>query len=282
MLWISEIPIDLPIAFDPLTFGAEIIGTFLAALFASLFGGGPSTQQLQSEIQSLATNLSQAVDTVKRFAWSIAYGLGELMNTLWSILKDLITKIWSLLKQLAQDFVTLVKQALPAIMKAIRTIRQVLSDIYANYLRPILRWIQIARQYLAILRLFHVKFAAQLDGYLQQLQTRIIGPFLYVLRTINGLGNWINVILTAGAILQRPLFINTMYAYQQDWVNIWWQGQQSAPAGAGSLPTPAPAVPPTPAQVQGDLLTYYQTGGGDYAADMLTAQQACAAALAQG
>jgi hypothetical protein len=274
---IDNLPDDLPVAFDPLTFGADIIGAFLATLFGDIFSSGPSTQQLQTEINTLTSELGQAVDTLKRFAWTIAYGLGSALNSLWQAIEDFISKLWSFLKKLAEDFVTLVKEALPAIMNAIRTIRSFLQMIYQNYIMPILAWLQLARKYLAILRLFHVAWAAKLDGYLENLQARIIGPFLYVLGAINGVANWVNVILTAGAILQRPVFINTMYAYQQDWVNMWWQGQQTAP---GPTTTPAaPPVAPTAAQVNSDLLTYFQTGGGDYAADMTTAQQACLAAM---
>lgn len=272
----SPPPIDLPPSFDPITFGAEIIGTFLAAVFAAIFGGGPSAQQLQSEINTLASNLGQAVDTVKRFAWTVATGLGAALNALWQHVQCLSKKIWDYVKKLAEDFVTLVTKALPNIMSAIRKIRQVMRDIYKNWIGPLLAWIQLARKYLAILKLFHVKWAGAADKWLVTLQTRIIGPYLYVLSAINGVANWVNVILTAGAILQRPVFINTMFAYQQDWINMWWQAQQAGPP-ASTLPGAPPSTPPpTPAQSTAEFQQYVQSDTGpiaDQAAAALTAFQ---------
>jgi len=255
-------PIDLPIAFDPISFGAEIIGSFLAALFTSIFGGGPSAQQLQGEINNLASSVGQAIDTLKRFTWTVAFGLGSVLNALWSLIKDFLSKIWELLKKLAQDVAKLVKEALPKIMDAIRKIRQIMRDLYAKYIRVVLLWIQYARKYLAILRIFHVKWAAKLDGYLQTLQARIIGPYLYVLRTLNGVGNWVNLIVTAGGVIQRAVFINTMYAYQSDWINMWWQAQQVAPASGPASSPPAVVVAPAPADVQAEFAATagYTTG----------------------
>lgn len=249
-----------------LSFGVSLIADILGALFGGLFGG-PSTSQINAALNQLRNSFSRAIDTVTRFAWTIATAFGKLLGMIHDLLVGFLDGLWELVKKLAGILTRVMKEVLPAIAKAIRITRQTLNDLYKNWIRPLLNYIQIVRRYLAILRLFHVKWAGKLDQVLTNIQGRIVGPFLYVLRTLNGIGNWVNVILTAGAILQRPVFINTMYAYQRDWINLWWQGQaQAGNAGASGAPL-AGTGPPSNAQVFADFQAFATADAGPYAVD---------------
>lgn len=255
-----------------ISFGLGIIISILSSLFGGLFGG-PSASQINAALNQLRTSFSNAIDTVTRFAWTIANALGKLLDTIHGMLIGFLDQLWQLLKKIAANVVRILKEVLPAITKAVRALRATLDSIYAKYIRPVLAWIQLARRYLVILRLFHVKWAGQLDAILGKVQARIIGPFLYVLRTLNGIGNWVNLILTAGAVLQRPVFINTMYAYQRDWISMWWGGQANAPNAGTVLPPSAGFGPPSSAQVQTDFTMFVEADAGPYAADAARASQ---------
>jgi hypothetical protein len=253
----------VPIPGDPTVFGVSIVVGLLGDLFGGLFGGGPD---IGAQLQQLATNMAKAVDTVKRFAWQIARALGKLLQAFHDIWVGFLSALWDIVKWLKRALLWVIQVGLPRLAQAIRNLRQLLNTIYKRYIRPALAYLQLVRKYLAILRLFHVPFADKLDRILVRIQGRIIGPYLYVLRTLNGIGNWTNIIIRADARIQRPVFINTMYAYQADWINMFWVGQQST-AGAALLPPSAPeAVSPTPEQVKADFQLWVETGGGPYAA----------------
>lgn len=258
---------------DPITFGADIILTIIGGLFGGLFGGsdaGALNKGLTDLRQALADGLSKAT----RFAWSIAFAFGTLLQTLHDIWVRFLDAMWNLLKRIGAALEKLITEVLPKLLKLLHRLRELLQVIYKKYIRPLLNYIQIVRRYLAILRIFHVKWAAKLDGWLVNIQGRIIGPYLWVLRTLNGYGQWINVILTAGAVIQRPVFLRTMYAYQQDWVNLFWAGQATA-NGATSPPSGTPiASPPTMQQVRADLSTFVTTQSGPVANDAARAQAA--------
>lgn len=252
------------------TFGISIIADILGALFGGLFGGN-STAAINQALFQLRSQFSNAIDTVTRFAWTIANALGKLLEAVHLLLDTFLAALKSLVQKIAAALHKLLTEVLPAVLKAIQNIRKFLNDFYAKYLKPVMQWIQIARKYLAILRLFHIKWAGKLDSILVTIQGKILAPYVYVLRTLNGLGNWVNVILTAGSIIQRPVFINTMYAYQRDWINMWWSGQASGTRGVAGPPTAAPVVPPSSAQVFAEFGEYASTGTGQYADDAANA-----------
>jgi len=246
-----------------LSFGLGLIGSLLGSLFGNLFGGG-DVNKLANAVNQLATNVAKSLDLLKRFAWTIGRALGALLAAVhdWFVL--FLGRVWAMIQDIAKAIGNLAKQILPDLAKAVRVARKVLDDIYRNYIRPVLNWIQIARRYLAILRALHVPFAGQLDAILVKIEGKIIAPYLYALRTLNGIGSWVNVIVTAGGVIQRPLFLRTMYAYQQDWINMWWVGQLAPPGAAGALTPEPPAVPQTASQVMSDFAVYAQTGAGPF------------------
>lgn len=260
-------------------FGVSIIASILGALFGGIFGGS-DVGAINTALQNLRAAVAQAIDEVERFAWASAVALGKLMSMIHDLLVNFLDDLWQLLKKLATTILKLLKEVLPAIVKAIQLARAALANIYQNYIRPILVYLQYIRRYLGILRLFHIKWATQLDNFLVNLQGRIIAPFLWVLGTINGIANWVNLILTANLILQRPLFINTMYAYQNDWITMWWTGQATAAAAGGVPPTPAGTGPPSTAQAEQLLAEYVQTDTGEIATDAAVCNATLQEALA--
>lgn len=264
---------------NPILFGAEVIGGLLGGLLSGIFGGG-DTKALEGEIQNLRQTVADTTAKATRFTWTLALALGALLQLFHDFfvgefgeLKDLVEKIGATLHTLLSGFLgkllALLKwvwlKGIPDLISAIQKLRKWLNMIYLKYIRPILNYIQIIRRYLAILRIFHVKWAAKLDLELSRIEARILGPYLWVLRALNSYGGWLNTILTVYATIQRAVFIRTMFAYQGDWLNMFWQFQRplsSTPVGA---PTPATAPAPTITQVEADFSQWTTTGGGRYA-----------------
>jgi hypothetical protein len=258
-----------------IVFGVIVVAQILGTLFGGVFGG-TDWNAINAAITQLRNQLSGAIDEVGRFAWSIAYALGKLLGAIKDIWISFIDQLWSLLKRIWQKLVNIIQAVLPQIVQALKNLKKWLDWIYVKILRPILNYIQILRRYLYILRLMHLKIATRLDGILTRIQGRIIGPYLYVLRMLNGYGGWINVILTGGLTLQRPLLINTLYQYQADWINLWWTAQQGSAGSLSGSSGASSGGAPTRFQVEQEFAQYVQLGSGPVKAQGLQAQAAFA------
>jgi len=249
---------------NPIAFGIDVVVSIIGALFGGLFGGG-DIAAVQQQLVDLRNATAQVTDWLKRFAWTIATALGALLQAIKTLFEDLLDKIKSLLQQLWKILKWVITKGIPALLKAIRQLRSWLAMIYQKYIRPVLIYLQYVRRFLFILELLHVKIAAKLDQWLSQVQNVLLIPFFYLARSVNGLGNWINVIITAGGLIQRAVFINSHYAYQRDWIGMWWNGQM--PGGVPGAPPPAPPAytAPTSQEVAAGVGQAVTTGTGTYA-----------------
>jgi len=249
--------------------GPIIIGVIgIVDIFGALFGitfGQSEVSKLAEAVQELQTAVAAAIQQTTALLWTIAYAFGKLLQWVHDAFVGFLTTLWNLLKKLAGWMQELFTNIVPKLLNVIQRLRQFLNQIYLKYIRPVLVWIQYLRKWLAILRIFHIGWATKLDQWLVKLQGRIIGPYLYVLRTINGIGTWVNVIITARGVIQRAVFINTMYAYQADWINMWWTGQTLTGAGTPpAAPVSSEQGPPL-SQVSADFSQWVTTGTGNYA-----------------
>lgn len=273
---------------NPVLFGAEVIGGILGGLISGLFGGG-DTKQLEGEISQLRDTVAQTTAKATRFTWTLALAVGALLQLFHDFfagefgeLKDLVKKVAAQVQTLFQgilhDIVTLLKwvwlKGIPDLIRAMQLLRKWLDMIYQKYLRPILNYIQIIRRYLAILRIFHVKWAAKLDTELGKIEARILQPYLWVLRALNAYGGWINTVVTVYGTIQRAIFIRTMFAYQADWINMFWQFQTPASLPTTTPATTTPATPPTITQVEADFGAFTTADSGPYALVATTAATA--------
>lgn len=241
---LAQLPI-LPVAgagpAGAIIFGVVTAIQLIGKIFG-LFGGGGNASK--EDLSKVADGLSKAIEVSTRFAWRVAFAHGallKLVDWLWTNgLRKLILQVYNLVRRL----IDLLGRVIGPMLQAIHRLRELLNKLYDRFIRPVLSIIQQVRRYLQILHLFHIKWADKLDGILGRIQGRIIGPFLWVVRTLNGYGRWINVLITAGGVIQRPIFINSMWRYQRDWVNMFWFGQSTkAHGGATPDPVKTPAAP---------------------------------------
>ena len=252
---------------NPIVFGIEVVVSIISQIFGGLFGGS-DVGALSQAVQNLAAQVSKALDVLKRFAWTIVVALGKLLVAFHDAWVSFITKLWEILKNVLAGLKWLYTTLLPQLAKALRDLRKWLDDIYKKYIRPVLNYLQLVRRYLAILRALHVPFADKLDKILTRIEARIIGPYLYVLRAINGMGSWVNLVVTRNGVIQRSTFVNTMYAYQRDWVNMFWAGQEPPAIPTGLQPAVLAASLPDMPQLIDELSEYAYTGSGPLAPDL--------------
>jgi hypothetical protein len=251
------------IALQAIPIVGAIIG-IVAGLF-SIFGGGPDLSKIVKAINDLGRQTAEGLDTLKRFSWTIGrFALGGLLlldRVIHDMVGELVKGFRSILDALKKVYEDVIKPAL----KALRNIRKILDDVYRKWLRPIINAIQQIRRILAIFRAFGFKWAGALDARLARIEGKIIAPYIWLVRQMNGYGSWINVILTARGVIQKPLFMNSAFANIGGLTNLWWVSQSGGLTGT----TPPQAVTATPSptlpQVQGMFSQYVTTDTGRYA-----------------
>lgn len=237
----------------------------VAGLF-SIFAGGPDLKPIIDAVNKLARDTATALDQLKRFAWSIGRLALEGLFFIARIVGDMLQPILNALKSIAAALKKIYDDVIKPALGALRNIRKILDDVYRRWLRPIINFIQRIRQLLAIFRLFGFKWAAALDARLARIEGKIIGPYLWVLRQMNGYGSWLNIILTATGVIQRGPFLNSAYRYQGQLAALWWNSQTAANTPGPPAPGSPAASAPSPGQVQSDFQTFATIGGGPYQA----------------
>jgi len=250
-----------------------VIGAIVSTLF-SVFLGGTDLKPIVKAINDLANQTAQGLDQMKRFAWSIGQLALNGVLFIARIVGDILQALVNALKSIAAALKKIYKDVIQPIAGALRNLRKILDDVYRRWLRPIINFIQRIRQVLAIFRAFGFRWASALDARLARIEGKIIGPYLWVVRQLNGYGLWINVILTAGGVFQRGPFLNSLYRYQGQMVNLWWNAQLATVVSSGPAQAPGPSPAPSQAQVKADFSAYAHFGVGPY---QVVADQARAA-----
>lgn len=230
-------------------------GVVVGALDLAL---GGAIKSIQQAVTALGNALKEAWNVLNRlhgltlqflgtlWGWVVA-GLVRSVHTIISALKDLYTNILVPLAKLAQ------------------TIRDKLLKIWTRFIVPVLNWIQDIRKVLQILAIFHVKFAQKLDTQLADIERRITQPFLIILGGLNQIANYMNLILTARYLFQKPTFLNSLQSYVGESINLQINAMAHT-IGAADVAAAQKAAAFTPAaQSQADFVQLLSTGSGGLA-----------------
>lgn len=223
---------------EPISTGIIIGIQVLAALFG-IFGGGVS-DSVKTALEGLRGAIATVSSTLTRGLWQAARGLGRVLAALSHAWVRVIAPMLRRLLDLTARFGHLVNRVLRSYFHVLEKIRKIYLDFYERYARRVLLVIQRTRQVLAVLKVFRVPFARQIDERLAGIESRIIGTLQLVLARINILGGWVNTILTGGLLIQQPIFSNSLYAYQGDVVNLVLNGLENMAVEPGKFPSQVP------------------------------------------
>ena len=213
---------------------------------------------IQSALTSIANALKAAFEALAHLAGSI---LGFLETIFKRLLSGLV-KVLGRLKQLVEGLFSSV--ILPA-LQWLQKLRQWLMWLYENWIRPLLVWIQYLRQILGILKLLHIKWAQKLDQDLAELQAKITAPLFYLLSYTNALANWINLIITAGYLIQRPIWLASLNAYKGSSTALVLNSLTAPGVGLPGQGAGFTSSLPSTGQSDQAGLQYMQTQSGPYA-----------------
>lgn len=239
-----------------------IVDSSLSGLWATEVGAvDAALSALVGSLLLTLTGIGNALKAMWGALTKLAGLILALLSTLWnSIVKGIVAA----LKEIEQLLKDLVDDVLKPLVDAVQQMRKWLIDLYQNWIRPIILLIQRLRQILGILKLFHIGFATKLDNALADIQARITGPFLQLLGYVNGITNWINLIVTANYLLQKPIFLASLNAYKGEAINLQLNSMNQPLSAAGSAAIAnVNSFPDIPTSVS-DFDTLMTTGTGDY------------------
>lgn len=212
-----------------------------------------------SEIQKAVTALGQALQAAYQILSRLGGFILNLLKTIWDDVVKGLVKALEDIRQLLKD---LYNDVIKPALAALQQIRQRLLDIYTRVIRPLILIIQRLRQFLAILKLFHIGFATKLDNALADIQRRITQPLFFLLSYVNTVANWLNLILTATYLIQKPLWMLSLKAYQGSTINLLTNAMTKPVSDADLAAAQAANAPVTAAQSSADVTQYLQTNTG--------------------
>lgn len=159
---------------------------------------------LYGVVQQLYGYLVAALNAILGAIVSAVTAIGQALSTFWNqFVKGIFARVWKALQD-AHDWL---EAHLGFILKWLQRARQILDRIYNQYIRPVMILIQHIRQFLVLLKLMGVKWAAALDAKLLQIETDIARAFLEVRSTLTQLINAVNVLLDPSLLLRRPQYL---------------------------------------------------------------------------
>jgi hypothetical protein len=94
--------------------------------------------------------------------------------------------------------------------------------IYDRFLRPIFDTIEIVRRTLQLLAALKVRWAAELDAKLAELEGRLLWPIREAYRYINETRDVVNRIIDLDGFFQRATLLRSLWRYQVEALEIWW------------------------------------------------------------
>lgn len=219
-------------------------------------------------IQSALTALGNAL----KAAFAILARLGGfILNALRSLLHGLIKGILQVLQDIRNILKHVVDDVIAPMVKALGNLRDRILALYKRFVRPLIIIIQDVRRVLNILAIFHVPFAQKLDAKLGDLERRLTAPLLLLLRYGNQVANWMNLVVTANYLLQKPIFLWSLNAYKGESINLL-ANAMNVPASAATVAAARTSMgATTPQQTTADLQTFLTSGSGPYAASISAA-----------
>lgn len=174
---------------------------FLAGAFGGLSSFLNSIVQFLISLVNILVQVLNAIVQALRtvFAWALTAlkSLGRFLKHVWDVgIKGVLSKLVSWVRT-AQKWL---EDHLRPLLQFLQKMRAYLDRIYRMYIRPYLLFLQRLRRWLALLKLLHLKFAAQLDARILKTERALSGNFLRVRTVLNDIIGLVNAVSHAGRL----------------------------------------------------------------------------------
>jgi hypothetical protein len=214
---------------------ANDIGDAATGLWTAVFW-------LYSLLVAVARFLFGVDAAIWNFADNALNKVASFFHTLWDLFfKALVLKLLAAVRALHKWLEDHLKPIVDWLVKA----RQWLDRIFRQYIKPLLNMIQHVRQFLQILRLLGVKWAAALDAKLGKFEGAIAGLFLTVRSILTGFIDIANCLADPLNLFRRPTAVLSIRRILPSLVKVTTgrpigyflpSPRKGAPVGIGQMP----------------------------------------------
>src|SRR5581483_4769134 len=181
-------------------------------------GGYASDLGLASTIEAILAFLGWLVQTlivIFHYIFALIQAVFNFFITLGQKIASFFETLWTgFFKKIFNGFVSAVlkvhdwlESKLAPILDFLKQARAYFDRIFNAYIKPILNLMQDVRKFLSVLRFFGIKWAAQLDAAIAQIQADIASAFLQVRGILNGFIDIVNAISDPLGLLRRPTIV---------------------------------------------------------------------------
>jgi hypothetical protein len=158
-------------------------------------------------VQQVVDWIARAFNNLVRILIFIFTALGKFLLHVW---QQYIKKAIAWLASHVQKLRAWLKRTIGPIIKRLEKIKKWYDTHILKQQLRMLQQIQMVRRFLGILRLFHVKWAAKLDGALADVQNRIQQSIALVRGTLNQIINTLALMLDPELLITRNVLGGTL------------------------------------------------------------------------
>lgn len=197
----------------------DILNGLIAAIWAALI-------YVYEILVAVAVFLYGIVLAIEAFLVALVGIIWRGLKWLWSDVifgrfKNLfasVVKIWKRVANFMTPFINIAKNMIWA-----------WKQFITRYIMPVIKWIQRVRSVLAVLRLFHVKWAMKLDRFLLDIQSQIMHDVQLITKTLNEVLNVMELIVDPTMLIRQNVFLGTFMRGLSDLLKLttgqdldWW------------------------------------------------------------
>lgn len=151
-------------------------------------------------IETLAVFLYGAL--IAAIEWLVT-GLTWLVKLCISGLEGLYNDVIKPVIDTMQKFLDWVRNLVKPVLDYLHKMRLWYDKFFKKFIQPQLQLIGRLRQFLTILKLFHVHWATVLDSYLAKAQARIFKDFEVIRQRLNSVISWVDLIVDPTGLLRK-------------------------------------------------------------------------------
>lgn len=206
-------------------------------------GGGASAGAVNSALGSIVGYIGAVLGYGQAYSNALLGGLASALKTIFgyvvsffqaiarSWLGDIIRGIWEKLKQIFEA----VQGEIKRVMAILQAYEKLVRYWEQRILGPVLNVIQALRKTLVLFRIFHLKFATELDNYLVGIEGRLTNIFLFYQRELNKVISYLDLIVDPFGLISEGMFIGSaIRSIGAVWAGVMGYPQSGITAGQSS------------------------------------------------
>lgn len=173
---------------------------------------GDAIGSILNEIAAVIAYIFQVLVVIAQFIWDslvlvanfflqIVQDVAKFFDVIWN---QALKPIFSAILQGIVKFGQWLQNIFGPVVKFLKQVSKYIDKIYNTYVKPFLKILRIARIFLQLLRALGIKWAADLDKILGQVQADIQRAFLTIKGYLNVIIDLLNILADPSNLIRRP------------------------------------------------------------------------------